>query len=123
MTGDLLVADFDTSTRTFLQKTLQEAGFATKAVASGNECLRLSFSDEKPSLILLGWQMPILTGIEILTLLKADERSNPIPVIMLGGGQESEDQALYSGAFTLLRKPIDIDTLLVDVRGALGVSV
>ncbi|HVJ49776.1 response regulator [Desulfitobacterium sp.] len=115
----LLVADNNISTRSFLQETLQKAGYETKSVASGDECLRLSFSNERPSLIILGWQMPVLTGLEILTLLKVDERSKSIPVIMVSTEQGDEEQALNTGAYVLLTKPLAIDSLLLHVQGAL----
>ena len=122
MSGYLLIVDDCMSIRILLQEALEEAGFVTKTVASGAECLRYSFSKEPPSLILLDWQMPGLTGTEILNLLKADERTEHIPVIMITGEQGVEDQVLDSGAYAFLGKPVDLDRLLAQVRGALGME-
>lgn len=122
MSEYLLIVDECMPIRILLQEILEEAGFATKTVASGAECLKCSFSKEPPSLILLDWQMPGLTGSEILALLKADERTEHIPVIMITGEQGIEDQVLDSGAYAFLGKPIDSDDLLLSVRGALGLE-
>ncbi|AHF08011.1 response regulator [Desulfitobacterium metallireducens] len=120
MSGYLLVVEQENSTRMRLQEILQNSGFVTKAASSGDEGLRLSFSDDKPSLIILEWQMPVLTGLEILTLLKLNERSKAIPVIMVGGEQQWEEQARKAGAYSFLTKPIASNTLLLNIRGALG---
>lgn len=122
MSGYLLVVDQDSPTRSFLQETLQSVGFPTKSAASGDECLRLSFADKRPSLIILGWQMPVLTGLEILSLLKLNERSKAIPVIMVGGEQGFEEQALKTGAYALLSQPLESNVLLLYVRRALGLG-
>lgn len=122
MSGYLLVVDQDSSTRLSLQKTLESSGFETKTSSSGDECLRLSFSDERPSLILLRLDMPILNGIEILTLLKLNERSKGIPVIIIGEGQNNEEQAIKAGAFAFLTKPFNRDLLLISTRRALKLT-
>lgn len=116
MSEYLLIVDDCMPIRILLQETLEDAGFATKTVASGAECLKCSFSKEPPSLILLDWQMPGLTGTEILTLLKADERTEHIPVIMITGEHGVEDQVLDSGAYAFLGKPVDLDRLLILVQ-------
>lgn len=123
MNGYLLIVDDYMPIRFLLKEALEEAGFATKMVASGEECLRCSFSEEQPSLILLDWQMPGLTGIEVLALLKADERTDHIPVIMITGEQGVEEQALHSGAYALLGKPVDLVHLLEIVHGALEMEL
>lgn len=122
MSGYLLVVEQDSLTRTCLHKTLQNEGFENKVVASGDEGLRLAFSDDKPSLVILGWQMSVLTGLEILTLLKLNERSKAIPVVMVGGEQCLEEQALKAGACAFLTRPIDSNALLLHVRRALGLD-
>lgn len=122
MSEYLLVVDQDSLTRLNIQQTLQKGGFEVLAGVSGDECIRLSFSDKRPCLIILGWNMPVLNGLEILTLLKLNVRSRNIPVIMTGGEQSFEEQALKAGAAAFLTKPIKSEELLHHVRRALGLD-
>lgn len=120
MSGYILIVHQDSSSRLSLLETLKNSGFTTKTSSSGEECLRLSFSDERPSLILLGLDLPILNGIEILTLLKLNGRSEGIPVIIADEGGNKEEQAIKAGAFAFLTKPYNPVHLLSHTRRALG---
>lgn len=120
MEGYILITDPEITTQSFLRKTLQAAGFATKSVASGDECLRLSFSHERPSLIFLAWEMPVLTGLEILNLLKLDRRSKSIPVIMISEEDRGKMQAYLVGAAAFFVKPLAAERFLPHVFEALG---
>jgi CheY-like chemotaxis protein len=64
----------------------------------------------RPDLIVMDWQMPGLSGIELLEKYRADELAALIPVIIMTGVmKESEhlQRAFEIGATDFLRKPID----------------
>jgi len=61
-----------------------------------------------PDLILMDWQMPEVNGIEAIRMLKADEETKDIPIIVATGVMttvENLQEALDSGAVDFLRKP------------------
>ncbi|MEA4902244.1 response regulator [Desulfitobacterium sp.] len=120
MSGYVLIADQDRSIRLCILETLQNIGLELKSAASGDECLKLSFSGDRPSLIILGWKMPVLSGLEILTLLKLNERSQAIPVIMVGGEKCDEEQAITAGAYASLPIPLESEILRHYALKALG---
>jgi two-component system, response regulator len=77
----------------------------------GAEALRLLFADrgaELPGLVLLDLSLPKVDGLEVLSRIRADERTRLIPVVILTTSKEQEDVlAGYSGgANAYVRKPL-----------------
>jgi signal transduction histidine kinase len=72
-------------------------------------------------LILLDYMMPGMNGIEFLQRMRAIERLNEIPVIVVTGEESKETlyQALNSGATDFLRKPVDHVELIARARNML----
>ncbi len=63
-----------------------------------------------PNLILLDWQMPEMSGLEVLKKLKANSETKKIPVIIVTGvmtGSSNLFEAFENGAEDFIRKPID----------------
>ena len=102
--------------RFFIHKALEESGYIVKAVASGPECLRLATSDNRPSLILLDQNMPVMTGLQVLTLLAQNDQAKHIPVIMISAESDIEIAARCLGARNILSKPLELDILLKTVE-------
>jgi DNA-binding response OmpR family regulator/DNA-binding CsgD family transcriptional regulator len=64
----------------------------------------------KPNIIILDWQMPGMSGIEVLSELKKDSITKNIPVVMTTGKMTESvhlEEALNAGAIDYLRKPVD----------------
>jgi len=79
---------------------------------------------EIPDLILLDINLPDISGIDLLTRLKGDNRFAKIPVVMLTGSNVDDDiQRSYDlGASTYLVKPISKDALMLVVQNIFGLS-
>ena len=62
-----------------------------------------------PSLVLLDLQLPKIDGLEVLRRIRADERTKPLPVVILTSSKQEEDVARgYAlGANAYVRKPVD----------------
>ena len=73
---------------------------------------------ENPDLILMDWEMPIMSGIEALVELKADENTRDIPVIMLTGS-DNIAEAFDKGANDFVQKPFNKPELITRVKTAL----
>lgn len=111
----ILVVDDRQSIRRLFAEILSNAGYESKQVGSGDECLGYALSKYKPSLILLDNNMPDICGLDVLHLLKKDGFTKDIPVIMVSG-EEIEEQAKKQGAQGVLMKPFDIYELINMVR-------
>ncbi|MBO3697680.1 response regulator [Roseivirga sp. E12] len=77
---------------------------------------------ELPDLILMDWDMPIMDGLEAIRILKNEQSTRDIPVIMATGKMtNSEDlqTALEAGAVDYVRKPVDFIELSARINTAL----
>jgi len=91
---------------------------------SGAEGLQKA-ENELPDTILLDIKMPEMDGYEVCALLKNNEKTHHIPVIMISAIRtESEDliKGLSSGADAYLAKPIDEYVLVAQVKTALRIK-
>lgn len=68
-------------------------------------------SEEKPDLLLIDIWMPFLMGDEIVRILKSNEETARLPVIMFSASRESEQIALEVGADDYIAKPFSIEDL------------
>ena len=74
---------------------------------------RMYLEGNLPDLILLDLNLPDVSGIDLLTCVKEDERFCKIPVVILTGSNEDQDiQKSYDlGASSYLVKPISNDAM------------
>ncbi|MEO1652576.1 MAG: adenylate/guanylate cyclase domain-containing protein [Bacteroidota bacterium] len=79
---------------------------------------------ELPDLVLTDWNMPIMTGLELLNAIKSEEKCCDIPVIMQTANTEDNHlkQAFDAGATDYIKKPISQVELLARVRSSLALS-
>ncbi|MDK9703066.1 MAG: response regulator [Sulfuritalea sp.] len=115
----LIVDDDQTNTR-LLEVQLKSSGYQIMTAHSGGECLE-QIKAHLPDIILLDIMMPEMDGFDVAGRLKADPRTENIPVIMITGlaDRESRLRALGMGAEEFLTKPVDRAELLVRVRNML----
>ena len=91
---------------------------------SGPEGLKRAMADS-PDVILLDIHMPQMDGFEVCRILREEESTRFIPIIMLTAVRtEAGDhvQGLESGADFYLEKPIEEDVLVAQVRSALRIK-
>ncbi len=78
-----------------------------------------------PDLIITDWEMPVMSGIELIKNLKRDKLTSDIPVVMLTGAMTSSEHlktALEVGAIDFIRKPIDAIELTARIGSMLMLS-
>ncbi|MGB0523787.1 MAG: hybrid sensor histidine kinase/response regulator [Flammeovirgaceae bacterium] len=78
-----------------------------------------------PDIIIMDWDMPVLTGIEATQKLKADSKTRHIPIIMSTGVMTSAEDlqiALSAGAVDYIRKPVDKLELLARMNSVLTIA-
>jgi len=72
--------------------------------------------DQLPKLILLDTFMPEMTGMEMLEVMKTDEKLKRIPVIFVSAESDSESKLLAAGAVDFIQKPYQSEILKLRVR-------
>lgn len=101
----ILVVDDHDDTRGFLVQMLKLSGYDVASAGSGAVTL-LILETERPSLIILDFNMPTMTGHDVLKTMRADERWKDIPVILYSndGSPERAEQSMRLGAQAHVRK-------------------
>ena len=117
--GPLLVVDDDVTLRAFVREILLHAGYSTFETDSGRDVVEL-VRRERPALVILDVQLPVLSGYEVCRRLR-DEGSTP-PILFVSGERVEElDRVagLLLGADDYLVKPFSADELLARIRSLL----
>ena len=103
-----LVVDDSRAMRMILSKTLAESGFEVMQAVNGREALEI-MDREGPAigLVLLDWNMPEVTGIEVVEQLRSQKAFNTVRVVMVTTETEIEQmaRALEAGADEYVMKP------------------
>jgi len=75
-------------------------------------------SIQKPCLILLDLNMPVMGGIEFLRVVKADAKLKRIPVVVLTTSEEQRDklESFDLGVAGYMRKPVDYQQFVETMR-------
>ena len=114
----IVIIDDDDSLRRVLEYSLQVAGYAVAAAASGEEGLALC-SEQRPDLVISDLQMPGMDGMQVLQDVKRQHPETPIIMITAFGTVELAVAAMKAGAYDYLTKPFNRDELQITVAKAL----
>jgi CheY-like chemotaxis protein len=113
----VLVIEDDFDLRDALVPVLEYDGHRVVSAANGQEALdRLQTMANPPSVILLDLMMPVMDGEQFRTEQLRDPNLASIPVVVMSAHSRAEERAARMGAAGCLVKPIDIDTLLGELR-------
>ncbi len=119
MKHKILVADDEISIRTTLLRIFSDC---TVLLAEDGEAAVRLIETERPSLVLLDLNMPVLGGLEVLLAYK-EARDAPL-FIMLTGNEELEmaERAMKMGAISYMTKPFELEVIREVVLSALGAA-
>ena len=114
---ELLVVEDDPAVLRLITSNLERAGFAVSEVTRGDEVVERVL-EELPALIVLDVMLPKLSGFEICRILKANVRTNRIPIIMLTAKALEPDRVhgLELGADDYVTKPFSPRELVLRVK-------
>ncbi|MEZ5938105.1 MAG: PleD family two-component system response regulator [Hyphomonadaceae bacterium] len=117
MSARVLVVDDIEANRKLLHAKLSNEYFHVIQAADGQEAIERAIAEE-PDVILMDVMMPRMDGVEACRELKADPRTEHIPVVMVTALNERQDRlrGLGAGADDFLTKPVNDLILLSRVR-------
>lgn len=118
----ILLADDNADMREYLRR-LMDGAYEVVAVADGEAALKAA-QEQNFDLVLTDIMMPRLDGAGLLKALRADQRTQSTPVILLSAraGEESRIEGLEAGADDYLVKPFSARELLARVESSLKLS-
>ena len=113
----ILIVEDNEMNRDMLSRRLERKGFEVVMAEDGAKGVEMSKS-ESPDLILMDLSLPVMDGWEATSTLKADDRTNKIPIIVLTAHAMAGDRekALEAGADEYDTKPIDFKRLLGKIK-------
>ncbi len=116
----ILAIDDEPDVLSFLQLVLEKSGYQAVTAPNGTEGL-IRAHVEQPDLILLDIMMEEMDGWETLRLLKLDDESRDIPVVILSARAEPKDKirALQEGAVDYITKPFSVRDSLAKIEAIL----
>ena len=110
----IVVADDIKAMRMIVVRTLRQAGFGGHKVIeaeNGREALEL-VGQHAPGLILSDWNMPQMTGIELLTTLRLRGDETPFCFVTSESSEQTREQAAAADALGLIAKPFTAEAFL-----------
>ena len=108
----LIAEDFD-DTRQMMKLLLEMRGHRVVEAANGQEAVELATS-QRPDLILMDLNMPVLDGITATLLLQGRPETSGVPVVAVTahcGDPVWRERALAAGCVECVAKPVDFEQL------------
>ena len=100
----ILIVDDSTAMRMIVKKTLRLAGFENHEIAEAAKAFT-SIKASKPDLVLSDWNMPNMTGMQLLEALAKDGIAVTFGFVTTEATQDMRAKALGAGAKFLISKP------------------
>lgn len=111
----ILIAEDDLDMQKILRLYLRKDGFEVSVVSNGKEAVDF-LSEHQVDLVIMDWMMPVQDGIQTCREIRLLHIPTKILMLTAKGQNEDEIQGLTCGADDYLRKPFDIQILLLRVR-------
>ncbi len=115
--GNILVVDDTPANLRLLSQMLVEQGYKVRPAPNGPLALQ-SAQAAPPDLILLDIKMPEMDGYQVCQRLKADERTQNIPIIFISalGETENKVKAFTAGGVDYITKPFKKEEVLARIE-------
>lgn len=113
----VMVVEDEEALGLLLKYNLEKEGYEVILETRGNKALA-EIEKHCPSVILLDWMLPEISGVEICKMIRSKPDIKNIPVIMLTAKGEEEDKikGLSAGADDYVTKPFSVPELMARVK-------
>ncbi len=116
----ILIVDDELHILELLQFNLEKEGYNVLTANGGRDAIA-QIAQKKPLLIILDLMMPEIDGLSVVRLLKREDRTSEIPIILLTAKSEEVDKVLglEMGADDYMTKPFSVRELVARVKALL----
>lgn len=113
----IMIVEDEQAISLLLKYNLEKAGYETIQIAHGNRVIS-AVEKHLPSLILLDWMLPEISGLELCKIIRNNPELKNIPIIMLTAKGQEEDKVigLSAGADDYVTKPFSVPELLARIK-------
>ncbi len=113
----ILIVDDEEMNLQLLEVMLLPTGYTVLKAKNGREAVDIARKSD-PDVILMDIMMPVMNGIEATRVLKSDEATRDIPIVMTTALRDVQDRirALEAGADDYMSKPFDMTELRIRVQ-------
>ena len=112
---NVLIADDDEALRESLGKVLEPMGFTVYLASGGSGAVSVA-EERSIDIAILDVNMPDLSGIEAMRIIRRSRSSVGCIFITSEGRRSVERRAASAGSYTIVRKPIRIESLRYAIR-------
>lgn len=115
--NSILIVDDTPANLRVLTQMLSQQGYQVRPARNGALALKTART-KPPDLILLDIQMPGMDGYEVCERLKADERTQDIPLIFISAQSDLDDKVrgFSLGAVDYITKPFQVEEVLARIK-------
>jgi two-component system phosphate regulon response regulator PhoB len=120
MVANILLVEDEPAIQELLAFNVTQCGYRAIQASDADSAMAL-INRALPDLILLDWMLPGISGVELARRLRADQRTQNVPIIMLTARTDERDKVLglESGADDYITKPFSPRELMARIRAVL----
>lgn len=120
MKEKILIVEDEKDIVKMLEYNLKKEGFRTFSCSEGEETLDLALK-ERPDIVILDLMLPGIGGLDVCKMLKKDDNTSAIPIIMLTAKAQESDKVigLELGADDYVTKPFSPRELIARIKAVL----
>jgi CheY-like chemotaxis protein len=116
-TKRILLVEDDDDDRSAMKDVLEEQGFQVFEARNGQHALDFMTSTSEPSLVILDLEMPVMSGGELVDVMRRYHRLARVPVLVVSGSKRAHVPR-HDGIVGTMAKPVELKALLETVHAA-----
>ena len=119
----VLVVDDNPDMRAYVSSILRTKGYQVQTARNGSEGFNIA-KELLPNLIVTDLMMPVVTGLEMIRMIRSEETLKGIPIILLTAkvDEDTRIEGTERGADAYLAKPFNDRELLAEARNLLALK-
>jgi signal transduction histidine kinase/class 3 adenylate cyclase/two-component SAPR family response regulator len=119
----VLIVEDNADMRSYVSKVLQRVGHEVHTARNGAEGFQAAQALQ-PQIVVTDLMMPLVSGLEMIQMMRQDEALKGIPVILLTAkaDEDTRIEGVEQGADAYLSKPFNDRELLAEVRNLLALK-